>query len=635
MNVPTVAELTRSARASDADDVAAAIEARGLTDRGAMRGYGVPTVFALGEALLGHLRRRRWIRAGVRAATVPYLRAALGRAGLYPIPMLLALAAPLERVGWLVIAGVLLLGWPAVQGLTFLGHLHGPTRGVRLVAAGFALVGVVAAGLLGAGLRWGGIGTGGIGTGGIGTGVGDRAEMGLAGTQGVESLLTGTEPTVAGWLVAAGLAVFAALAAAVVAGREGSMLRAFLPACAVAIVVADGGWPTRFPAMPILLTCTFGAALWTLRPVPWTARSALRRLGWNPRLPLRSPWAMPSTPQPALWTLQAPRSAQSPRSTPPAQTPQTSQSVQASRSVQAPRTRQASQTPQAPRTGQAPRSSEPTQSAQPTQSARAAREGLQAPPEGPRPPRALSHTSPAGPRTDQADSWPPRTRTGPPGMGRPGRQGRAEPWPAPGVWRAASGHAVIGFGQIATFVLACCLAPGGDTIPPAAIPVLLALPLLEVFAGWRAARTAGALDAYDDVRTYRRHMGGVTLISIIGLAPPLLVGVAAALTVQLAPHPLSGHATAQVLALGLITGLLMAGLYGVILLLAAQGRLRTAALISLAPALLTAGALSCGGALTDQPATDRDIALPALAGALAVSYAAGLLTAATGPGATR
>ncbi|MFI5844879.1 hypothetical protein ACIA8K_34780 [Catenuloplanes sp. NPDC051500] len=570
MNVPTVAELTRSARAADADDVAAALEAGGLTDHGALRGYGAPTVFALGESLLGHLRRRRWIRAGVRSGRVPYLRASLRRAALYAIPVLLAAVAPLDRAGWVIVAGVLLLGWPAVQALTSVGRLYGPARGLRVAVAGFALLGMAAAGLVGAALWWteGGLGgaawgvagsagvasevtgsggapsevTGSGGTATEATGS-DGVASGAAGSDGTATEATGSdgtaaevtgsgvegwgsavragmqgvagaEPRAVAWSAAAGLAVFAALVAAVVTGRERAMLRAFLPACAVAIVMADDGGPARLPTAPALLVCVFGAALWMLRPVSWTWRSA--------------PW--------------------------PSRRP---------------------------------------------------------PPPSRRPP------------------WPTHERAGL--AGSEGTDGR--PTAGPGVWRTAAGHALIGFGQITTFVLACLLVPGSSPMPPVAVPMLIALPLLEVFAGWRAAQTAGALDAYDTVRAYRRHIGGVTLVSIIGLTPPLLVGIATTLAIHLVPHPLAEHATARATALSLTAGLLLAGLHGVILLLAAQGRITTAALVSLVPAPLAAAALCFGAALVDRPAID--LALSVLAGAAAVSYGAGLLSAAIGPGATR
>ncbi|WP_460849973.1 hypothetical protein, partial [Phytohabitans suffuscus] len=158
-----VAELARrfDGGVADVDELVTALEAAGIDDRAAARRYGLPSVFALGEAVLTRLDRPPARVPRPR----PYLWAAVRRSALLLTPVACALAAAgeLARVGWAVPALAAVLGWAAARGGAY------ATAGVPLVAAGCALVPAgtdrwqaVAVGLtgyalvagLGAGLRW-------------------------------------------------------------------------------------------------------------------------------------------------------------------------------------------------------------------------------------------------------------------------------------------------------------------------------------------------------------------------------------------------------------------------------------------------------------------------------------------------
>ncbi len=83
MSESTLAELAKrfERRVAEVDELVSALVAAGINDRVAVRRYGLPTVFALGEAVLAQLDR-----PPVRALPPkPYLRAALRRSALMPL----------------------------------------------------------------------------------------------------------------------------------------------------------------------------------------------------------------------------------------------------------------------------------------------------------------------------------------------------------------------------------------------------------------------------------------------------------------------------------------------------------------------------------------------------------------------
>jgi hypothetical protein len=187
----------------------------------------------------------------------------------------------------------------------------------------------------------------------------------------------------------------------------------------------------------------------------------------------------------------------------------------------------------------------------------------------------------------------------------------------------ATAYLLIGLGQALAFVLVWRAAPDGAGGPPAALPLLAAVPLLEIFVGWHTARVAVGLDEYDDHRAYRRHLRVVAFGTIFVLVPPLFTGVAFGAAADRLPLRLSDHPDARALVLALASGVLLAGLFGVVLLLATRRRLGTAALLAAAPATLTAGIAG-----RDDPAHLTGAAvLPTAVAVLAAVYALGLATA--------
>ncbi|MFC0627199.1 hypothetical protein [Kribbella deserti] len=119
-------EAPGSAPPVDAYEVAAALEASGISDRTAQERYGHPDVFSLGKSLLAGLRAEA--PAPVRAALVAGridVRQTLQRGLVFVLPALLTGAAMGERTAP---AEVILLlvavayGWAASQGVAYAGY---------------------------------------------------------------------------------------------------------------------------------------------------------------------------------------------------------------------------------------------------------------------------------------------------------------------------------------------------------------------------------------------------------------------------------------------------------------------------------------------------------------------------------
>jgi hypothetical protein len=201
--------------------------------------------------------------------------------------------------------------------------------------------------------------------------------------------------------------------------------------------------------------------------------------------------------------------------------------------------------------------------------------------------------------------------------------------PAPVV--PALGHLLVGGGQAAAFLLVWRIAPGeGPGLPPAAVPLLLAVPLIEVFIAWHASRAAAGLAAYDDVRAYHRHLRILGTLTVALLVPPLVVGAGLAAAAFRLPYGLSVHPDARALVLGLAAGVLLGGVYALTLLLATRRRLATAALVAAAPALFAA-VIGAGSLVAVPPAPTGSliqVMLPGTVAGLAATYLLGLVTAA-------
>jgi hypothetical protein len=185
---------------------------------------------------------------------------------------------------------------------------------------------------------------------------------------------------------------------------------------------------------------------------------------------------------------------------------------------------------------------------------------------------------------------------------------------------AAAGYALVGLGQAGAFVLVWRAAPDGAP-PPAMLPLLAAVPLIEILVGWHGARAGAALEAHDELRAYRRQLRGLATLTLATVVPPLVAGVALAATAHRLPFGLSAHPDARTLVLALAAGVLLAGVFAVTLLLAARRRLRTAAAVAVAPAALTLlGGLAVPAAGLDSLAGWSADLLPRVVVVLAAVY---------------
>jgi hypothetical protein len=175
---------------------------------------------------------------------------------------------------------------------------------------------------------------------------------------------------------------------------------------------------------------------------------------------------------------------------------------------------------------------------------------------------------------------------------------------------------VAGAGLAATVVLVgrgFAVAPHG--VPPALMPLLFAVPVLELGMWWHLARVAAGLVQYDDRDRHLRYLRWLGWTTLAGLLPPLATGVALAATASRLPYGLAGHPDAPALVLAMACGVLRVGVVAIARLLSARHRPGLAATVAWCPIPAALG-LSWG-----QP-------LAVIAVALAVSYATGLVLAA-------
>jgi hypothetical protein len=172
---------------------------------------------------------------------------------------------------------------------------------------------------------------------------------------------------------------------------------------------------------------------------------------------------------------------------------------------------------------------------------------------------------------------------------RPALTRSAPPRPAPTVTeiRQASWYAAIGAAQTGCVVLLWLSGPAGVT-PPALLPLLVAVPMLEALVGWHTDQLDVGLDRVESHAGYAAHVRGVTVVTVAGLLPPLGVGLALAVAAYRLPYGLSAHDGARDLVLSLAGGTLLGGVFAATLLLAGGGRTAQAAVLAALPAVLTA-----------------------------------------------
>ena len=243
------------ARAVDADEVAALLEASGINDRVARQDFAVTSVFALAAALLNRTGTGGADRTALLPVTLnPALTRrfplvdTLVRTALYLTPTVVALGAAGQVTGLPAVTtvGALVFGWGVSQALAYLGYcalgVAGRTAAARLLACGFVL-----------------------------------AAGGWAGVLGVTGV-----PWPAGYVVSgAQLALFGSTAIALVTGRERTVLR-----CAVPCWAAAGYMAVRpgTPAVAALLAALTLMLLVAYRPVLGGRDEATGRL-WSPPRP--------------------------------------------------------------------------------------------------------------------------------------------------------------------------------------------------------------------------------------------------------------------------------------------------------------------------------------------------------------
>jgi hypothetical protein len=188
--------------------------------------------------------------------------------------------------------------------------------------------------------------------------------------------------------------------------------------------------------------------------------------------------------------------------------------------------------------------------------------------------------------------------------------------------RRGFGYLVIGAAQAACVTLLWRSGPPGAT-SPGALPLLAAVPVLEALVCWHTRQVDRGLDAAESKRDYRKHLRGVTTVTVAGLLPPLAGGAALAAAAYRLPYGLSATAGARDVVLALAAGTLLGGVFAGTFLLAARRRTALAATVAAAaPSVIAALPLLPG------PVPDR---LPAIVAVLAATHLVGLLAVAMTP----
>ncbi|WIM95483.1 hypothetical protein ACTOB_007594 [Actinoplanes oblitus] len=179
--------------------------------------------------------------------------------------------------------------------------------------------------------------------------------------------------------------------------------------------------------------------------------------------------------------------------------------------------------------------------------------------------------------------------------------------------RRGLAYLVVGASQAICVALLWQAGPA-VTPAPAALPLLLAVPMLEALIGWHTDRIDAGLDSAESAAELDRHVRNVTVITLAGLMPPLAAGGALALAAYRLPGGLSSPHGAV---LALAAGTLLGGVFAVTFLLAARARTGFAAALAAAPPLATL-ALPLLPQSTGGP-------LPVAVAVLAATHVAGLL----------
>jgi hypothetical protein len=116
---------------------------------------------------------------------------------------------------------------------------------------------------------------------------------------------------------------------------------------------------------------------------------------------------------------------------------------------------------------------------------------------------------------------------------------------------------------------------------PAALPLLIAVPMLEGLIGWHTERLDAGLDSAESTDELGRHIRNITAITLAGLLPPLAAGIGLTVAAYQLPELRDG-------VLALAAGTLLGGVFAVTFLLAARSRAGVAAALATVPVLAAA-----------------------------------------------
>jgi hypothetical protein len=188
--------------------------------------------------------------------------------------------------------------------------------------------------------------------------------------------------------------------------------------------------------------------------------------------------------------------------------------------------------------------------------------------------------------------------------------------------RCAGNYLVIGAAQAGCVALLWRIG-GAGTPPPAILPLLAAVPLLEALMGWHAREVDAGLDAFDSGTAYARHWRAVTVVTVAGMVPPFAIGVALIAAAHRLPYGLAGLPGARDVVLALAGATLLSGVLAATLLLAARGRTAAAAVLAAAPLVLTGTLPVLAGQWLPTAAGTPDL-LPIAVTLLAATHLAGL-----------
>ncbi|PRY31195.1 hypothetical protein [Pseudosporangium ferrugineum] len=179
----------------------------------------------------------------------------------------------------------------------------------------------------------------------------------------------------------------------------------------------------------------------------------------------------------------------------------------------------------------------------------------------------------------------------------------------PGDLRHGAVRLLLGAAQATCVALLWRAGPPTAT-SPAVLPLLAAGPVLEALIGWHRRQVDAGLDAAESDEEFRTHLGGVTVVTVAALVPPLAAGIAVAVAAYRLPVGTAG-------VLEFAGGILLSGVLAITLLLGWRGRTGVATLLAAAP---PAAAL----AVPLVPALPPD-PLPTVVVILAATHLAGLL----------